>query len=151
MQLGKVRAAQQLVKGKEGIVSQRDPETALNRAQRKRDHRSDRWSPKPTGFCEALLASLAADRLAAAAGLMLALHWPFGHWPLDPWPLRRRSRRTPVTLGIGRYRHSSLLARDGARDHSINRAIQRSTKAQVPPRRETALNSSDASGAVHPH
>ena len=29
-------------------------------------------------------------------------------------------------------------------------AIQRSTKAQVPPRSETALNSSDASGAVHP-
>ena len=50
--------------------------------------------------------------------MMLALHWPFGPWPLDRWPLRRRSRRTPVTLGIGRYRHSSLLARDGARDHS---------------------------------
>jgi hypothetical protein len=35
MQLGKVRPAQQLVKGKEGIVSQRDPETVLNRAQGK--------------------------------------------------------------------------------------------------------------------
>src|SRR5438552_6796776 len=55
---------------------------------------------------------LAADRLAAAAGLMLALHWPFGPCPLDPLPLRRRSRRTPVTLGIGRYRHSSLSARE---------------------------------------
>src|ERR1700741_4043308 len=63
---------------------------------------------------------------------MLALHWPFGLWPLDPLPLRRRSRRTPVTLGIGRYRHSSLLAREGARNHTINRAIQRSTKEPVP-------------------
>jgi hypothetical protein len=35
MQLGKVRAAQQLVKGKEGIVSQRDPKTVLNRANGK--------------------------------------------------------------------------------------------------------------------
>lgn len=78
------------------------------------------------------VASLAADRLAAAAGLMLALHWPFGPWLLDPLPLRRRSRRTPVTFGIGRYRHSSLLAREGARNHSINQAIQRSTKEPVP-------------------
>ena len=37
--------------------------------------------------------------------------WPFGH----------RSRRTPVTVVTGRYRHSSLLTRDGARNHSINR------------------------------
>jgi hypothetical protein len=74
--------------------------------------------PKADRLCRLSVSQLAADRLAAAAGLTLALHWPFGPWPLDHLPLRRRSRRTPVTLGIGRYRHSSLLARDGARNHS---------------------------------
>jgi len=39
---------------------------------------------------------------------MLALHWPSGPWPLDPRPFGRWSRRTPVTIGFGRYRHSSL-------------------------------------------
>src|SRR5262249_2093715 len=86
---------------------------------------------------------LAADRLAAAAGLTLALHWPFGPLPLYPLPLRGRSRRTPVTLGIGRYRHSSLLAREGARDHSINQAIQRSTKEPVPNRQIGAQREPD--------
>ena len=88
--------------------------------------------PKANGFCLALPCQLAADRLAAAAGLMLALHWPSGPRPLDPLPFGHWSRRTPVTIGIGRYRHSSLLARDGARNHSINRTVQRSTKPPVP-------------------
>ena len=47
--------------------------------------------------------------------LMLALHWPSEPRPLDPLPFGHWSRRTPVTIGIGRYRLSSLLARDGAR------------------------------------
>ena len=63
---------------------------------------------------------------------MLALHWPSGPRPLDPLPFGHWSRRTPVTIGIGRYRLSSLLARDGARNHSINRTVQRSTKPPVP-------------------
>ena len=64
--------------------------------------------------------------------LMLALHWPSEPRPLDPLPFGHWSRRTPVTIGIGRYRLSSLLARDGARNHSINRTVQRSTKPPVP-------------------
>ena len=55
--------------------------------------------------------------------LMLALHWPSEPRPLDPLPFGHWSRRTPVTIGIGRYRLSSLLARDGARNHSINRTL----------------------------
>ena len=47
-------------------------------------------------------------------GLMLALHWPLdpGLWTLafGPWP-----RRALVAIGTGRFRRSSLSARDGAR------------------------------------
>ena len=36
--------------------------------------------PKSAEFFSHSRCQLAADRLAAAAGLMLALHWPFGPW-----------------------------------------------------------------------
>ena len=65
-----------------------------------------RWSQKPSPLLH-YLASKLRTALAAAAGLMLALHWPPGPWPLDPWPFGRWSRRTPVTISFGRYRHSS--------------------------------------------
>jgi hypothetical protein len=107
------------------------PQTALRIARPNEKGPPERpMVPKASGAF-ALPCQFAADRLAAAAGLTLALHWPSGPWPLDPWPFGRWSRRTPVTIGIGRNRHSSLLARDGARDHSINRTIQRSTKPLV--------------------
>ena len=41
----------------------------------------------------------AADRLAAAAGLILALRWPSGPWPSDPLAVWTWSRRTPITIG----------------------------------------------------
>ena len=70
--------------------------------------------PKPTGFYFALPCQLAADRLAAAAGLMLALHWPLdpGFWTLAAWTL--------VPSDVCHSRHWSLsalvtVARDGAR------------------------------------
>lgn len=55
-------------------------------------------------------------------------------WTLafGPPASRRRSRRTPVTLGIGLYRHSSRWARDGARNQFINRAVKRLRKVLVP-------------------
>jgi hypothetical protein len=69
--------------------------------------------------------------LAAAAGSMLALRWPSGPWPLDPRPFGRWSRRTPVTLGSGRCRHSSL--RYGmAREPTRSTNDQRSTRLPVP-------------------
>ena len=57
------------------------------RPQNEKDHRRDRWSQKLKGFSLAIAlpydaSSLHADWLAAA-GLMLALHWPSGPWPLD--------------------------------------------------------------------
>jgi hypothetical protein len=77
--------------------------------------------PKAFSLAIALPRQLTARRLAGCcrvdARFTLAIwtlafgHLPFGH----------RSRRTPVVIGTGRCRHSSLLARDGARNPSINR------------------------------
>jgi|SRR5690349_974979 len=60
------------------------------------------------------LASRLRPALAAAAGLMLALHWPPGPWPLDPWP------RDVGPVGRCQHRLWSLsarvtAAREGAR------------------------------------
>ena len=86
------------------------------RPQNEKDHRRDRWSQKLKGFSLAIAlpydaSSLHADWLAAA-GLMLALHWPSGPWPLDVglWTLvpsdagchRHWSRVALVVFGSGR-------------------------------------------------
>ena len=76
------------------------------RPQNEKDHRRDRWSQKLKGFSLAIAlpydaSSLHADWLAAA-GLMLALHWPSGPWPLGRWPLD--------TGPVGRWLPSALVA-----------------------------------------
>jgi hypothetical protein len=99
--------------------------------QEKKDHRSDRW---PFDFrlafhCQFDCGQTGGCRRVDARFALAGRTPAFG-----PSASGRRSRRTPVTLGIGLYRHSSRLARDGARDQSINRAIKRVGKGLVPSR-----------------
>jgi hypothetical protein len=112
------------------------PQTALRIAQPKRKGPPERpMVPKAQWLLLCLASWLRTDWLAAA-GLMLALHWPSGPWPLDIGPVGRLSLSALV-----RYRHSSLLARDGARrpfdqppsiQHPIPYMVQ--TKHAVPAR-----------------
>jgi hypothetical protein len=69
----------------------------------------------------ALPCQLAANRLAGCRRVDARFTLAAGPWPLDTLPFGHWSRRTLVTIGTGHCRHSSLLARDGARSHFTNR------------------------------
>ena len=77
-----------------------------------KDHRSDRWSQKPNGFCLALPCQVAADRLAGCRGVdarfTLAVRTPaFGPFafrtlvPSDACHHRHWSLSALVTVGAG--------------------------------------------------
>ena len=102
-----------------------------------KDHRSDRWSQKPrrlfVGNCLALRRQFTARRLAGCC--RVDARFTLAFWTLAPWTLAfgHRSRRTLVAIGTGRFRRSSLSARDGARNpldqppiiqQSIRRIVQ---------------------------
>lgn len=68
-----------------------------------KDHRSDRWSQKPQWLLHCIASNL-WTALAAATGLMLALHWPSdsGLWTSAVW--------TSVPSDACHHRHWSLSA-----------------------------------------
>jgi len=88
--------------------------------------------PVALGFCLTLRCQFSCGQTGGCR--RVDARFALAAWTLafGPPALRRRSRRTPVTLGIGLYRHSSRLARDGARNQFINRASKRIQKTFVP-------------------
>jgi len=83
--------------------------------------------------CLALRRQLTARRLADCC--RVDARFTLAFWTLAPWTLAfgHRSRRTLVAIGTGRFRRSSLSARDGARNpldqppiiqQSIRRIVQ---------------------------
>jgi hypothetical protein len=107
------------------------PATAQKLRKRKRPPERPVVPKTLWGFCIALPVGCArtGGRRRVDARFTLALRTlafgPFAVWTSVP--------SDAVTCGIGRFRHASLLARDGARTRSINRTIQRPTRPPVPP------------------
>jgi hypothetical protein len=71
-----------------------------------KDHRSDRWSQKPQWLLLRIALPVSCGQYwRPAAGLMLALHWPFGPLPPEPFAFW-----TLVPSDACRYRHWLLSA-----------------------------------------
>jgi hypothetical protein len=115
MQLGKVRAAQQLVKGKEGIVIQRDPETVLNRAQWKRGPPERPMVPKAYRVLRSVTCQFSCGQTGGCR--RVDARYALAVWTLTFGPLAVETsvRRTPVTLGIGRNRYWRGMVRETTR------------------------------------